>query len=112
MGYSQSVLEGEVRLASDKAHERLRVINMWWEGSGNDLNLTVLNYGKYDIKIVDVYINGERVNTYHSGRYEKMTISDLGLISFTSPIPISSETLYDIVIVTERGVPHVYSAET
>lgn len=85
---------------------------MWWDGSGNDLNLTVLNYGKYDIKIVDIYINDERVNTYLSGRYEEIIISDLGLISFTSPIPISSETLYDIVIVTERGVPHVYSAET
>lgn len=112
MGYQQNVLHEEIRLAADKAQERLRVIAIWWADSGNTLNLTVLNYGKYDTKIVDVYVNHERVTSYLSGRGERINTLKLGQISFTSPISITPETLYSIVIISERGVSHVYRAES
>jgi len=112
IGYQQNVLHEEIRLAADKAQERLRVIAIWWGDSGNILNLTVLNYGKYDTKIVDVYVNNERVASYLSGRGEWITNLKLGRISFVSPMPITPETLYSIVIISERGVSHVYEAES
>lgn len=112
IGYQQNVLHEEIRLAADKAQERLRVIAIWWGDSGNILNLTVLNYGKYDTKIVDVYVNNERVASYLSGRGEWITTLKLGRISFVSPIPITPETLYSIVVISERGVSHVYEAES
>jgi hypothetical protein len=112
IGYQQNVLQGEIKLASAKAQERLTVLAIWWGDSGNKLNLTVLNFGKCDIKIVDVYVNGERVTSYLSGRGEKITTHKIKRVGFISPMLISPETLYDIVIVTERGVPHVYKAES
>jgi len=35
----------------------------------------------------------------------------LGHINFVSPIPIIQDARYDIVIVSLRGVTHVYRAE-
>ncbi len=112
MGHQQNVLHEEIRLAANKAQERLKVLTIWWSDSGNILNLTVLNYGIYDTKIVDVYINNERVTSYLSGHGERITTLKLGRISFTSPIPITPDTLYSIVIISERGVSHVYRAES
>jgi hypothetical protein len=112
MGYQQNVLQGEIKLATDKAQERLNVIAILWGDSGNELNLTVFNFGKCDIKIVDVYVNGERVTSYLSGRGEKINIHKIMRVSFISPVLISPETLYEIIIITERGVPHVYRSES
>ena len=75
------------------------------------LKLTVLNYGKLDIKIVDIYVNGERATVFHSGRGEEIYTSRWKRISFNSPVPISADTLYEIVVVSQRGVSIVQSWE-
>jgi len=111
-GLQQSALQGEVQMEIERAQERFRVIAVGWSGSGDLLNLTILNYGKLDIKIVDIYINGERVTSYHAGRRETIYTSRWGKISLTSPVPISPDTLYEIVMVSERGVSHVHSWES
>ncbi len=112
VGYQQNILLEEFQSATDKAQERLRVTAILWGDSSDTLNLTVLNYGKFDIKILDIYVNGKRVTSYLDGLGETIAILKLGRISFISPLPVTPETLYEIVIVSERGVSHVYRSES
>ena len=107
MGEQQSSFKGEVGMQAERAQERFKLIAAWWSGSGDLLNLTILNYGKLDIKIVDIYVNGEGVASYYTGRGEDIYTSRWERVSFTSPVPISAGTLYEIVLVSERGVSHV-----
>lgn len=108
-GFRQNVLQGDVLMKAERAQERFRVIAVWWSGSGDLLNLTILNYGRLDIEIADIYVNGEKVTDHISGQGEEIYTSSLRQASFTSPVPISTGVLYEIVIVSERGVSHVYS---
>lgn len=102
-GVQQNNLEGDIQTEADRAQERFKVIACIYEG--NLLNLTVLNYGRLDIKIVDIYLDSNRV-VLSPGK--EIYTSDLGLISFTYP-GLVPDVLYEIVIVSERGVSHVYS---
>lgn len=111
MGLQQEILIGETRNDAERAQERFRVIAVWWNGSGDLLNLTVLNYGKLDIKIADIYVNGESVTNYKTGRGEEICTSSWRRICFTSPLPISIGAVYEIVIVSERGVSNVHGWE-
>lgn len=103
------ILEQDVNRASNKVQQRLRIINIDWQEPLNQLNITVLNYGMCDIKIVDVYVNNERVNTFLNGQGETISTMRLGWIGFLSPNPITADTLNDIVVVSEKGASHVYS---
>lgn len=109
MGPQQNAFQDEIDFEAERAQERFRVISVWWSGSDDVLNLTVLNYGLLDIKISDVYVNGERVTSYQAGRNEEIYTSKLRSVIFTSPVPISQDVQYEIVLVTERGVSHVYN---
>ncbi len=102
-GVQQNNLEGDIQTEAGRAQERFKVIACIYEG--NLLNLTVLNYGRLDIKIVDIYLDSNRV-ALSPGK--EIYTSDLGLISFTYP-GLVPDVLYEIVIVSERGVSHVYS---
>ena len=110
-GYQQNTLQGEVHREAERAQERFRVIAVGWSGSGDLLNLTILNYGKLDIQIDDVYVNSERATDFHAGRGEKTYTSRLRRLSFTSPVSISDGNKYEIVVVSHRGVSHVHSWE-
>jgi len=111
-GFQQSALQGEVRRDAERAQERFKVIAVWWSGSGDLLNLTVLNYGKLDLKIVDIYVNGKRATVFHSGRGDEIYTLRWKRISFNSPVSISADTSYEIVVVSERGVSIVHSWES
>jgi len=111
MGFQQSALQEELKIASNRAQERLKVIAIWLSNSSDLLNITILNYGEYDTKVVDIYVNGMRANSYYEGKGEQIATLGLSKISFYSPIPMSPETLYELVIVSERGVAHVYRSE-
>ena len=106
-GLQQSYLESQVELEAERAEERFRIVTVLWLG-GNKLNVTILNYGLIDITITDAYINGVKVSTYYGGRGKEIYTSELGWICFDSPIPIEEESSYEIIIVSERGVTHVY----
>ena len=106
-GLQQDYLRSQVELESERAGERFRIVSVLWLG-GDRLNVTILNYGLIDIAIVDVYIDGVRVSTYYGGRGEEIYTSELGWICFDSPIPIEADSTYEITIVSERGVTHVY----
>ena len=111
LGYQQDVLQKDIQISANRAQERIRVVAIWWSDSCDVLNLSILNYGRYDIKIVDVYVNNERVTSFLSGCGETISTLKLGWIGFVSPVSITPDTLYDVVIVSERGVSHVYRSE-
>ena len=100
------------RAEAFRAQERLKVVYVGWSGSDNTLNLTVLNHGKIEISLAEVYVNGEKVNSYNDGLGAKIVTSRLAGLSFTSPVNVAPDKLYQFVIVSERGVSHVHSWES
>lgn len=111
MNYQKNVLESDIKIALDKAQVRIKVISTQSNYSANILNLTILNYGVCSVTIDDVYINNTRVQTYLDGQDTTILPMDLGHINFVSPIPIIQGALYDIVIVSLRGVTHAYRSK-
>ena len=111
MNYQKNVLESDIRIALDKAQVRIKVISIQSNYSTNILNLTILNYGVFSVTLDDVYVNNSNVQTYLDGQGTTILPKDLGQISFVSPIPIIQDALYDIVIVSLRGVTHAYRSE-
>jgi len=110
-GEQNEAFKGEIATEAEKAQERFRVLAVWWSGSGDDLNLTILNYGRLDIEIVDAYVNGRMVESYYAGRRLPILTSQLGRIRFRSPLPVTEGSLYEIVLVSGRGVSYVYRWE-
>ena len=111
MNYQKNVLESDIKIALDKAQVRIKVISAHSNYSANTLNLTILNYGVYSVTIDDVYINNTRVQSYLDGQGTTILPMNLGHINFVPPIPIIQDALYDIVIVSLRGVTHVHRSK-
>lgn len=105
----QDRLRGEISAETSRARERLKIIYINWNGLDDRLNITFLNYGLFETSIVKIYVDGEMVTIYHEGLGAQVANSKLGLVSFTSPVEINSDTIYEIVIVTDRGVSNVHS---
>lgn len=97
----------ENKLSADQAQERFRFTAVWWNGNDDLLNITVYNYGKLDIDISDIYINGERVQTYFFGRNELILTETYLRVAFTSPVSIVAGETYSINIVSSNGVKKV-----
>jgi len=93
-------------LREEQARERLVITAVWWDTS-DLLNVTVLNYGKIDLVIDTVYIDGTRVSEYSDGRGEVVRTGELISVKFTSPVPIEDEQTYEIIVVSERGSKNV-----
>jgi DUF971 family protein len=108
MDSQRIALSSKVQAESDQAQERFRIISLLWSGTGDSLSVVVLNYGKLDIKITDVYVQGRKVVSYSEGHNEAIYTSEWGRIGFISPAPISTGSEYELVIVSERGVSHAY----
>lgn len=104
----QDTIITQISVAAIRAQERFRVIAVWWRGSGSVLNVTVLYYGSSDIKISDVYINGDRVTYYLFGRNQAIYAQKWLRVAFTSPRLITQNHVYEITIVTDKGTSYVY----
>jgi len=63
MRYQQDNLNSEIRWETARAKENFKVIHFGWGGLGDDISTMILNYGQLDIKISDVYVNGQKTNT-------------------------------------------------
>jgi archaellum component FlaF (FlaF/FlaG flagellin family) len=100
------------RAEAFRAQERLKVVYVGWSGSDDTLNLTVLNHGMIEISLAEVYVNGEKVTSYNDGLGAKIVTSRLAGLSFTAPMSIAPDNLYQFVIVSKRGVSHVHSWES
>ena len=86
----------------EQARERFSIIVVWWD-TANQLNVTVLNYGKIELAIDAVYIDGTQVSTYTSGKGETIAKGSIVSVKFTSPVSILDGQTYEIVAVSERG---------
>jgi len=86
----------------EQARERLVITTVWWN-TVDLLNVTVLNYGKIDLVIDTVYIDGTKVSEYSGGRGEVVRTGELIPVKFTSPVLIEDGQTYEIIVVSERG---------
>ncbi len=90
----------------EQARERFSIIAVWWD-EGNQLNLTILNYGKIELVIDAVYIDGTAVTIFISGKGETVTRGSIVPVKFNSPITIQDDQTYEIIAVSERGSKNV-----
>jgi hypothetical protein len=98
-------------ITGNKAKERLKIIATWWSPAFDVINITVYNYGNEATKVSDVYINGERVTDFISGRLETIDVYELVKVCLIPPSAIVPANLTEITVVSERGVSHVYNSE-
>jgi len=89
----------------ERARERLLITTVWWDNStGQDeMNVTILNYGKIDLAVDAVYIDGTPVSSFSSGNGITVVTGKLISVKFTSPVSIQSGETYEIIVVSERG---------
>ena len=80
------------------------IIAVWWD-TVDKLNLTVLNYGKIELAIDAVYIDGTQVSpsAYTDGKGVILVKENMISVKFTLPVSIVSDQSYEIVVVSERG---------
>jgi flagellin-like protein len=97
----------ENKLSTVQAQELFRFTAVWWNGNDDLLNVTVYNYGKLDIDISDIYIDGVRVQTYFFGRNELILTEKYLRVAFTSPVTIVAGETYSINVVSRNGVKKV-----
>jgi len=112
ISYEQNALELEMTTAANRAQERLRIISIAWSPSYDQINITAYNYGEYETAVSDVYVNNVRVTNFFEGRYDDIGVKGLKKINFEPPVAVQPDTLYEIVIVSQRGVSHVYKSES
>jgi len=98
---SSSELNQQTQVYSELAQERFEVIRVW----NNDLhfNVTVLNFGKTDLTIDAVYVNGAAVNDFLRGKGQTIGSGELVTVEFNSQITFSSGDVLRILVVSERG---------
>jgi hypothetical protein len=101
-----------MKISSERAQERLRITAIWWSSSYDLFNITVYNFGNSETSVSDIYINSERVISFLYGRNEPIGIKELGKVCFNPPSPILPDNIFEIVITSQRGVPHVFRTET
>jgi len=97
---SSSSFQLQTSQKEEQARERLSIIAIWWDNV-NQLNLTVLNYGKIELAIDAVYIYGTPVSI-DEGRGTVIVPGKKVHVKFTLTGLVSDET-YGILAVSERG---------
>ncbi len=96
-------------IESEKYMEKIRTLYVNWNSTGDELEIYFLNYGNIVINIADIYLNGFRVLNYIEGRNVPVQTSDIDTVKIELPITITTGELYEVIIVTGRGVSHVYN---
>ena len=102
LGSSSSSFLVQMKRREESARERFSIIAVWWNND-KQLNLTILNYGKIDLAIDAVYIDGTAVTTFVSGRGMAVMRKDIVSVRFNPPFTIQDGQTYELVAVSERG---------
>ena len=100
----QDKLIRDTTLSTGKAQERFQVIGVWYRQSNEIMNLTVLNYGKQELFVSEVYIDGVRVSNHISGFNVEIFSEEIGQIVFVTPSSLSSGIQHEIEITSVKGV--------
>jgi len=89
----------------ERAREQLLITTVWWNVSNDYLNITILNYGKIELVIDAVYIDGNQVSAsaFTDGKGTTVTAENLVYVKLTSPVSIVDGETYEIIAVSERG---------
>jgi flagellin-like protein len=103
---SSSLFQLQSSQREERARERFLAITVWWN-TVDELNLTMLNYGKIDVIIDTIYVNVTPVAIYVSGKDNTVKTGEISQIRFISPIVIQDSRQYEIVVVSERGTKNV-----
>ena len=93
----------------ERARERLLITSVWWNATTDYMNVTVLNYGKIELAIDAVYIDGTQVSAsaYICGIGETVAKGSIVFVKFISPVSILDGQTYEIIAVSERGSKNV-----
>lgn len=108
-GASQMSLQDELDKETGASKERFTITSVV-KINNNSIVISMLNYGKIDIIIDEIYVNGIRSNYYYNNlEGDEIIISDL------EKIPLIDNNLnfvegqnYNILVITERGVGNAY----
>jgi len=98
---SSSTFQQQTIQREEQARERFQITAVWWN-TVNQLNLTILNYGKIDIAVDAVYINGTPASI-SSGRGATVGTGELVSVKLAFSVLIQDGQTYEIVAVSERG---------
>jgi len=98
---SSSTFQQQTIQREEQARERFQITAVYWN-TVNQLNLTILNYGKIDIAVDAVYINGTPASI-SSGRGATVGTGELVSVKLASSVLIQDGQTCEIVAVSERG---------
>ena len=105
----QNSLKYELDRATAEAQERFNIISLVKQNQ-NTIEITVFNYGKIDINVSDIYINGTRTNYYIE--YEPEINLDIAkienIIINDDNFNFRNGDIYNILVVSGRGVESAY----
>jgi hypothetical protein len=91
------LIKEELEFEEKNSQERFTIINAFKDGS--IISIWIINYGKVDINIKSIYINGDQYNPNNNeiftSQRKQIDIDASG---------VSPALDYDIIIVSERGV--------
>ena len=101
---SSSSFQLQTSQKEERTRERFAIIAVWWD-TVDQLNLTVLNYGKIELAIDAVYIDGTPVSI-DEGRGTVVVTGEKVHVKFALTGLQTGET-YEILAVSERGSKNV-----
>ena len=101
---SSTSFQLQIDQREEQTRERFLIVAVWWD-TVDGVNLTVLNYGRIELAIDAVYIDGTLVSI-GEGRGTVIASSGNGHLRFTLAGLAQGET-YEILAVSERGVKDV-----
>jgi FlaG/FlaF family flagellin (archaellin) len=84
--------------------ELLEFEDVWFQQT-DQINVTLYNYGKIDVKVLAVYLDGLQANFTNRDSDDFLTLAMGGhdSIQISPPHPLDVTTAYKLRIVTERG---------
>ena len=109
MQTQRDIIKWTYNVDSEKYMEKIRTLYVNWNIANDELIISFLSYGNIVIKIADICLDGFRVLNYIEGRNIPIQTLNINTIKIESPITITKGELYEITIVTGRGVSHVYN---
>jgi hypothetical protein len=104
----EETLTFEKEVEAQRILERFCIVSIGWEKPSGNLTLIIYNFGEYDIKIEDVYVDGYRTAKFFSGDNEIIEPGQIWEVRIQAPITISSDNEYALTTVSERGVIYEY----
>ena len=103
---SSSLHELQTSQREEQAKERFLIVVIRNTTMTDQLNVTVLNYGRTELTIVAVYVNGTNSTDLTGGGIAVGT-GQLTSVQFVSSIPIGTGDAYEVAVVSKQGSENV-----